>query len=135
MAAEASIANCSASERRIRCFISVAMLPVFVDRGMKVNGKNITRGQGVCRLALCNAGWQAQRLIDGAISASGPPVSSDIRLQLFDFQAVAFDLHLVKPDLYARCMAAAIQGQTVAVLVQLEFLPMQPLLIRAKVRR
>jgi hypothetical protein len=76
----------------------------------------------------------ALRLKGRAISASGPPVSSDIRFQLLDFQSIALDLHLIKPDLCTRCMVAAIQCQTVAVLVQLEFLPMQPLLIRAEIR-
>jgi hypothetical protein len=44
---------------------------------------------------------QAQRLISPAIPVSGPPVSSDIRFQLLDFQSITLDLHLVKSDLRA----------------------------------
>jgi len=76
----------------------------------------------------------ANALIDGAISVSGPPVSSDVRSQPLDFQSIASDLHLVKSDLCTRCVAASIQCQTLAVLVQLEFLAAQPLFIGAQIR-
>jgi hypothetical protein len=64
---------------------------------------------------------------------SSPPVSSDIGFQLSNFQAVALDLYLVKPNLCARCMCSPVRYQAVAVLVQLQFLPMQLLLIRAQI--
>jgi len=50
---------------------------------------------------------------------------------LSDFQSIAFDLHLVEPDLCARRMAAAIKCKPVSILVQLNFLAVQPLLVCA----
>src|ERR1041385_6520037 len=109
----------------MHCFIGVAMLRFYRVR-MQMNGKEYhaileRAAANVVTIDIANA------LIDGAISVSGPPVSSDVRSQPLDFQSIASDLHLVKSDLCTRCVAASIQCQTLAVLVQLEFLAAQPL--------